>query len=110
MDIAALNSRITVQKNTVIVDKVGNHINRWEDYFSCYATVSGASGNESESAGTTNETENLDFTVRYCSELSVVTPSGYRVLFRGRIYDISCVDPMGFKNNSLKFKATLRKR
>ena len=110
MDIAALNSRITVQKTTVIVDKVSNHINRWEDYFSCYATVSGASGNESESAGTTNETENLDFTVRYCSELSVVTPSGYRVLFRGRIYDISYVDPMGFKNNSLKFKATLRKR
>lgn len=110
MDIAALNSRIIVQKNTVVIDSIGNHINRWEDYFSCYATVSGASGDEAENAGTINETENLDFTVRYCSELSTITPSGYRVLFRGRIYDISYVDPMGFKNNCLKFKTSLRKR
>lgn len=110
MDIAALNVRITIQKNTAKVDGVGNHTLVWEDYFSCYATVSNGSGSEKESSGVTNEIETLFFTVRFCSELSVVEPTGFRILFNNKIYNIEYVDPMGFKKNSLKFKTTLRKR
>ena len=52
MDVALLNRKITVQKNTVVVDAIGNHINEWVDFYSCYATISGESPNESTSAGT----------------------------------------------------------
>ena len=41
MDIAAMNVRVTLQKNEVITDKYGNHKNTWTNYFSCYATISG---------------------------------------------------------------------
>ena len=43
MDISHLNKKITVQKNTVTVDELGNHLNTWEDFYSCHATVSGES-------------------------------------------------------------------
>lgn len=34
MDITLLNVKITVQKNTVTVDNIGNHKNEWTDYYS----------------------------------------------------------------------------
>ena len=41
MDIALLNRKVTVQKNTVVVDDIGNHVSKWDDFYSCYATISG---------------------------------------------------------------------
>lgn len=52
MDVALLNRKITVQKNTVVTDAIGNHTTEWADFYSCYATISGESPNESTSAGT----------------------------------------------------------
>lgn len=46
MEVALLNVRITFQKNEVVTDAIGNHKNRWTDYYSCHATVSGESGSE----------------------------------------------------------------
>ena len=46
MNIAAMRVRVTFQKNTVIVDKYGNHKTGWADYFSCWATVGTSSGSE----------------------------------------------------------------
>ena len=47
MNIAAMRVRVTFQKNTVTVDKYGNHKTGWTDYFSCWATVGTSSGSES---------------------------------------------------------------
>lgn len=71
MNIAAMRVRVTFQKNTVIVDKYGNHKTGWADYFSCWATVGTSSGSES-SGVVINPEESLDFTCRYCSELADV--------------------------------------
>lgn len=53
MNVALMNLRITFQKNTVVTDAIGNRKNAWEDYFSCYATISSESGAETETAGQT---------------------------------------------------------
>ena len=103
MDIAAMNVRITFQKGTAGTDKYVNHRNTWEDVYTCWATPVMASGNEEEAAGTTQVKERLDFTVRYCSELSGVSADTHRILCRGQVYNITSVNPMGFKNKSLKF-------
>ena len=50
MNIAKLNERVVIQENTVNVDRVGNHINSWTDYFSCHATVSAESPKENTEA------------------------------------------------------------
>ena len=40
MNITVMNVKITIQENFVEVDKIGNHTNKWADYYSCFATVS----------------------------------------------------------------------
>lgn len=82
MDIALLNQKITIQKNTVVVDDIGNHISKWDDFYSCYATISGESPNESTSAGMVVDNTKADFTVRWCKAVLEVTPDEYRVCIR----------------------------
>lgn len=110
MDIAGLNVRITIQKNEVKKDKIGNHIPVWNDYFSCWATVSGQSGTESSEARQTLEEDQMDFTVRYSTETAKVVSTRYRILLGERIYNIDHVDDMAFGKKSLKFHASLVRR
>lgn len=111
MHISAMNVRITLQKNEVVTDKVGNHRNVWNDYHSCYATTSTKIGEtEKMDAAQTVNTERLDFTVRYSTETKAVTPDGFRILLGDRIYNIISVDDMAFKHKSLKFHAELVRR
>lgn len=108
MNIAAMRVRVTFQKNTVIVDKYGNHKTGWSDYFSCWATVGTSSGSESSDV-VINPEESLDFTCRYCSELADVESTKYRIIAEGHTYNITYVNPMGYKHNSLKFNCKLEK-
>lgn len=110
MNVAGLNVRILIQKNETEIDKIGNHTTVWKDYFSCWATCSGQSGEESDEAGQTLEEDRMDFTVRYCSETAAVVSKEYRILLNGRIYNIDHVDDMGFRRRSLKFHASLVRR
>lgn len=105
MNIALLNERIVIQKKEVAVDEYGNHSNAWTDYYSCHATVSGSSESaQKEVAGQTVDDSNISFTVRFCIKVANVDITGYRVVFRGEVYDIVAVDPMNFKKKSIKLK------
>ncbi len=110
MDIAAMNVRITIQKNDTAVDRYHNHTAVWTDYFTCWATCSGQTGTETDDTGQTLEEDRMDFTVRYCSETAAVTSTKYRILLGSRIYNIDHVDDMAFRHRSLKFHATLVRR
>lgn len=105
MDIAALNEKITIQKNTVTVDAIKNRTSTWTDYYSCHATVSGEdsiTGAEKETAGQTVDNSRANFTVRYCSSLSGINAKEYRVVFKNEIYDIIAVDHRNHKHKALK--------
>lgn len=112
MNIAGLRVRITIQKNQTATDKYGNRKSGWADYFSCWATVvrSGKSAEETVSAGTTQEADRLDVTVRYSSETAAVNAKQYRILLQGRTYNIIAIDEMGFRRNSRKFFTELTER
>ena len=112
MNIAGMRVRITIQKNTTIVDRIGNHTSGWADYFTCWATAvtSGLSTSEEEAAGHTVEADRLDLTVRYSSETAAVNSKQYRVLLGDRIYNILSIDEMGFKHNSRKLHTQLVER
>lgn len=103
MDVAALNEKITFQKNETTTDSYGNHTNTWTDYYSCFATIGGESGSEQSIAGTTVDNANISFTVRYCEKTAAVVSTQYRVIWRGDIYDISSQDHKSMKKKSLKF-------
>jgi SPP1 family predicted phage head-tail adaptor len=101
-----MNERVTFQKNAVVTDEIGNHVNAWEDFYSCFATIGGeglASSRESEVAGQTVEDAGMTVTVRFCKKAAEITSTGFRVEFRGELYDITNVDHMNFKRKCLKF-------
>lgn len=103
MEISRLNERITVEKNAVVTDAIGNHRNTWAPYFSCYAYASTYQAEEKEDA-TTSEECSITFTVRWCSETAAVTSTGFRVRFRGEVYDIESVDLMNYRKKEIRFK------
>lgn len=99
-----MNERITFQKNSVVVDEIGNHRNVWEDYYACYAYVSTFQAAENAGEVTTEE-RSVAFSCRYCSELACVSSTGYRILFHGERYNIRAVDMMNYQRKELKFQA-----
>lgn len=112
MDIAGLRVRVIIQKSITTKDRYANHISKWADYFSCWATcsTSGRSADETQEAGYTQEGDRLDITVRWSSETAVVNSKEYRIVLGGRIYNITGIDEMGFRKNSRKFHTELARR
>ena len=104
MKISLLNEKILFQKSSVVSDAIGNRKNTWEDYYSCFATIGGENRNEKSEAGQTIDDVGITFSVRYCSQLVDIVSTGFRILFRGEIYNILSVDHMNYKKKSLKFR------
>lgn len=104
MKVSLLNEKILFQKSAVISDAIGNRKNTWEDYHSCFATISGEGGTEKSEAGLTVSDSDISFSVRYCKAVEVITSDEYRILFRGVIYNIIAIDHMNYKKRSVKFK------
>lgn len=110
MKVALLNKRINVQKHTTVTDEIGNHLNTWSTFYICHATISGETDIETEEAGTTVDDTKADFTLRWCAASSVITPTEYRVVMDGQIYDILSVDHMNFKHKSVKLHCRKARR
>lgn len=102
MKVALLNERIRLEKNTVIVDAIGNHKNKWEAYYSCFATISSESPKEETATGAMWDESKIDFTIRYSKEVAELSSLHYRVIFRGAIYEIQGIDHMNYKKKALK--------
>ena len=113
MDVAALRSKVTFQKNETVTDKYGNHKNAWTDYYTCFATIGGeglASSKEEQVAGVTVEDFSMTVTVRYCKKAAAISSTGYRVMFEGEIYNIENIDHLNYKNQALKFSCRKERR
>lgn len=112
MNIAGMRAKILFQRHIVKVDSIGNRLNEWENFYSCWASVktSGRTAVENEDDVQTVEQKRFDFTVRYCEKVSEITSTEYRIFFNGRIYDIEAVDVMKFEKKCLKFTAVLVNR
>lgn len=102
MDIALLNVKITIQKAEYKVDKIGNRKAVWNDFYTCYATVSGESGKESFVAGMVSDLVDITFTVRYCEKLKLINSTQHRVSFQEDIFNIQAIDHMNYKRKALK--------
>ena len=110
MNITAMNVKITFQKNEVVIDKIGNYTNEWQNYYSCYATVSGENGSEQAVVGETIENIQVCFTVRYCRKIADVSSTKHRIIFQNEIYDIVSVDHFSYTKKYLKFKCRKSRR
>lgn len=114
MEISKMRSRITIQRNIVETDTIGNHTAVWKEYYSCYAYANLATGKtagqEQEVAGQTVASDSYTFMVRYCAALKDMDSDHYRILFEGGIYNITLVDDFQFRHETLKLTATKVRR
>lgn len=109
MQIGKMHERILIQKNSVLVDAIGNHTNGWEDYFSCYTYPSTYSTDETDGE-VPHEKQSITFSVRYSPETAAITATGYRVVFKGQMYNIESIDPMNYDRKEIKIRCTLEVR
>ena len=82
-------------------DKAGNHRNTWEEYLTCFTYASTYEAQESGDE-VRQENRSIVFTVRWCRETAAVTSTGYRIRFRGDVFNILSVDPMNYQKKEIK--------
>ncbi|MFM1581399.1 phage head closure protein [Helcococcus bovis] len=104
MKISLLNEKIKIEKLEIIKDEMGNQSKKWVDFLILYTTISGQSPNEALTNGAVWDVNNIDFTIRYSKEASLLDSRSYRVVFKGDYYDILGIDYMNFKKKALKLK------
>ena len=104
MDISKLNQRIQIQKGVSKTDEVGNVLREWQDFYSCFASVKTTGGKEQQK-GDTEEQHSVAFAVRFCKQLSELSAVDYRIMFRGKNYNIVQVDFADYGGKTVKIKA-----
>lgn len=107
MNIGKLGERVEIQRQQTVTDEIGNHRNVWTDYYRCSAFVTtavGESDKESEQTAQTVEHPNIVFTVRASEKSEKITENGFRVLFRGEVYNIVGIDRMNYNRKSVKLR------
>lgn len=104
MDISKLNQRILIQKSSTQTDDVGNVFRQWQDFYSCFASVKTTGGKERQN-GNTEEQHSVAFAVRFCKKLSELSAVDYRIVFRGKTYNIIQVDFADYDGKTVKIKA-----
>jgi SPP1 family predicted phage head-tail adaptor len=87
-----MREKIIIQKSCTGIDKNGNHVPEWQNYYSCSAYANNMSGQEYWAAAQVNSETDMYFVIRYCSEVKNMTTDRYRILFHGRIYNIIFID------------------
>ena len=95
-----LNERLTIEKSKAYTDKAGNHRNTWEEYLTCFTYASTYEAQESGEE-VRQENRSIVFTVRWCRETAAVTSTGYRIRFRGDVFNILSVDPMNYQKKEI---------
>ena len=96
-----LNERLTIEKSAAFTDKAGNHRNTWEEYLTCFTYASTYEAQESGDE-VRQENRSIVFTVRWCRETAAVTSTGYRIRFRGDVFNILSVDPMNYQKKEIR--------
>ncbi|MCP1638608.1 SPP1 family predicted phage head-tail adaptor [Streptococcus gallinaceus] len=102
MKVSILNERITILKSMVKVDEIGNHSNEWKEVYTCFATISNESSQETTDHGVIYDDSKIDFTIRYASEVATLSSTGYRVRFNNQLYNLMGIDHMSYKKKSVK--------
>ena len=103
MKIAKLNSYIVIEKMLVEIDAIGNHKEKYEKFYSCFALAETYLKQETGSE-VISDNESISFEIRYCGMLDELNSTGYRVNFNNRIYNIEAVDFMNYGHKTIKLK------
>ena len=103
-----MREKITIQKNVSDLDGRGNPDGEWEDYYICRAYANGLYGSEYYTARQVGLEETVKLTVRYSKKLVGISTADFRLIFRGKAYDIGYIDNVRYEDNMLIIHAVSR--
>lgn len=84
------------------------HKSAWQPWREVHANLKNLYGQEYFAAGQTNQQNTVKFTIRFIPGLDNEVKSSYRIRYRGKIYNISFVDNIGYADEELELKAIER--
>lgn len=77
----------------------------WDDYYSNYAYINNLSGNERWMAAQVEQDMNVRFVFRWNKKLDCVQTKDFRIKWGSRYFNITFVDNVQYKNESIKIDA-----
>lgn len=88
----------------IVLQKINEDSEEWEDLFSLHARVNKSSGSEYLNAGANQSKSNRVFEVRYFKDLEAIDDDrgSYRILYRGKYYNITDYDDYLEQHKTIK--------
>lgn len=106
MNAGAYKSLVIIQKRITTVNENLIEQEEWVLYYKNYAYINKLSGSEFWAAAEVAAQNTVRFTFRWHEALDSVNPADYRILFWDRIFNITNVDDIQFKHETVKISAT----
>lgn len=106
MQSGAYKHLITIEKREKIIDSIGNTKKQWIEFKKDYAYANGLSGQEYWEAQKSNDENTIDFTLRWKPYLDTIDTKEYRIVFKGKMYNIKTIDNIRFNNKNVKIRCT----
>lgn len=108
MNAGAYREPITIEKSGYTEDDIGNQIHDWIEYYKGYAYMNNLSGKEYWEAAQTQAENTIMFIMRYHPLFDAMNTKEYRLMHRGNEYNITSIDNVQYKNETVKIRATIK--
>lgn len=108
MNAGAYRERVVIQKTSITEDEIGNQKPIWTDYFKGHAYMNNLSGAEYWEAAQTQSQNTVVFIFRYHRMLSQLNTREYQLVHNGKAYNISSIDNVQYKNETIKIRAVAK--
>lgn len=93
-----------VYDKPIIIQKINEVTEDWEDLFNIHARVNKSGGSEYLNAGSNQSRSNLVFEVRYFKDLEKIDDNRglYRIIYRDRLFNITDYDDYQEQHKTVK--------
>ena len=108
MNAGAYREPVTIEKSGYTEDEIGNQVPVWAEYYRGYAYMNNLSGTEYWEAAQTPAQNTVMFIMRFHPLLTAMNTREYRLMHRGKAYNITSIDNVQYKNETVKIRATAK--
>lgn len=108
MNAGAYRDPVVLERKVFTEDNIGNQRPIWQEYYRGFAYVNNLSGSEYWAAAQTQSQNTIVFTLRYHPLLGKMNTKEYRILHRGCEYNITSIDNVQYKNETIKIRAVAK--
>lgn len=108
MNAGAYRELVVIEKSGYAEDDIGNQIPSWTEYYRGYAYMNNLSGSEYWEAAQTQSQNTIMFVFRYHPLLGAMNTKEYRLVHWGKAYNITSIDNVQYKNETVKIRATAK--